>query len=433
MIDSFRLFIITFFSGIALEGQAKIIYMATTGNDGNPGTVEQPLASFKKAYSLLNPGDTIYIRGGIYKITPEQVMNDTDPIYTDVFYLDKEGTPEKPLAIMGFPRERVIFDLKEIRPAKRVTAFCVKGDFHHFKNFEVIHTQVTQAGHTQSECFRNDGGNFNIYEGLKMHDSMGVGFYLTAGGHNLIVNCDVYNIDDKVSEAGRNENTDGFGYHPRHVSDTCNVFRGCRTWNCGDDGFDLINAMAPVTIEHCWAITNGYKADGSRSGGNGNGFKAGGYGMGIIKKIPDTIPQHIIRHCLSYGNLAHGFYANHHLGGILFLNNTAYGNAQNYDMTNRASASKAADVPGYGHILKNNVSFKPRYTNGTITNVNPTACVISNNTFLSDYQVRAQDFKSLDTRALTNDRGKDGNLPHTDFMVPKEGHFLFQHQMGYTF
>ena len=51
------------------------------------------------------------------------------------------------------------------------------------------------------------------------------------------------------------------------------------------------------------------------SGGNGAGFKSGGYGMGDIKKVPNPIPQHTVRYCLAYNNRQQGFNSNHHLGG----------------------------------------------------------------------------------------------------------------------
>ena len=41
-------------------------YVATTGNDGNSGTLDSPLKSISKALLRVNPGDTIFLREGAY-------------------------------------------------------------------------------------------------------------------------------------------------------------------------------------------------------------------------------------------------------------------------------------------------------------------------------------------------------------------------------
>ena len=47
-------------------------YVATTGNDGNSGTLDSPLKSISKALLRVNPGDTIFLREGAYHefVTP---------------------------------------------------------------------------------------------------------------------------------------------------------------------------------------------------------------------------------------------------------------------------------------------------------------------------------------------------------------------------
>ncbi|MDW7979060.1 MAG: hypothetical protein RMH97_00620, partial [Verrucomicrobiales bacterium] len=45
-------------------------YVATNGNDLNPGTVELPFATPQRAVTnaALAPGDIIYVRGGVYML-----------------------------------------------------------------------------------------------------------------------------------------------------------------------------------------------------------------------------------------------------------------------------------------------------------------------------------------------------------------------------
>lgn len=420
------------FASAYIDTEAKTYYLDTHGDDASVGSREHPFATFGRAYTQLAPGDTLYMRGGVYKVHPEEVMDDTNPLYARVYNINKVGTADKPLLIAGYPGERVVFDLEKVRPDKRVTVFYVKGSYHHFRDFEVIHTQVTQHIHTQSECFRNEGGSHNLYENLKMHDGMGIGFYLTAGSYNTVLNCDAYHIDDTVSEGGRNENTDGFGCHPAHTTDVGNVLRGCRAWNCGDDGFDLINAQAPVVIDHCIAVGNGYRNNGTYTGGNGNGFKMGGYGMSVKAKVPTVIPRHTTMYCVAAGNRAAGFYANHHLGGLTLTNNTASENGWNYRMTNRQSVAETVDVPGYDHVLTGNVSVYPRVRGGDIVQIDASRCTLGNNTFLPAMRVSSADFSNLDPASLLKPREADGSLPHTDCLVPMAGSALHRRGMGYT-
>lgn len=167
---------------------ARTYYIAVDGDDSNAGTLSDPFATLNKAQSLVLPGDTVYFRGGTYRIQPEQIMTPTSGIWTHVFDMSKSGTSENQrIHYFGYEGERPIFDMSAVKPAdRRVIVFYVSGSNLHFKNFEVIGTQVTIVGHTQSECFRNDGGNNNIYENLAMHDGMAIGFYLVRGSNNLV-------------------------------------------------------------------------------------------------------------------------------------------------------------------------------------------------------------------------------------------------------
>ena len=55
-------------SGIlgAQVSDAATYYVATTGSDSNPGTEANPFQTLNKGVTVLKPGDTLYLRGGIY-------------------------------------------------------------------------------------------------------------------------------------------------------------------------------------------------------------------------------------------------------------------------------------------------------------------------------------------------------------------------------
>ena len=50
-------------------------YVSTTGSDSNPGTISQPFATIQKAADVATYGDTVYIRGGVYRETVQPVRS----------------------------------------------------------------------------------------------------------------------------------------------------------------------------------------------------------------------------------------------------------------------------------------------------------------------------------------------------------------------
>lgn len=425
--------------------QAKVVYMATDGSDSSAGTVDAPLATLPAAYHQIASGDTICVRGGRYAITDEQVMK-TDRNYAFVFALEKGGSPSHRTCLMGYPGERPVFDCSALQldGQHRFAVFYLGADYLHLRNFDIVGVPVRMKGHTQSECVSARKGSHCIVENIAMHDGMAIGYYQTAGSDNLVLNCDAYNNYDDYSEGDYGGNVDGFGVHVQDTAFTGNVIRYCRAWRNSDDGFDLINNLAPVEFDHCWAFYNGFRptADARdtstfHSAGDGNGFKAGGYGMKRWRtRCPAVCPQNYIHHCVAYHNKAHGLYANHHLGGCRWENNSAWMNRSNYNMVNRKTTDEAVDVPGYGHILRNNVSyaFADASDGGHLINCDASRCIVENNSFApseTTVAVSAEQFVSIDPASLFLPRDAEGNLPEMTFLLAKPGSLLAERKMGW--
>lgn len=390
---------------------AAEFYVAPTGDDANPGTFEKPFATIQRAQQSAEPGDTVFIRGGTYIMNEKKIAR-RKGIYAYITYLDKSGLPGKPITYRAYQNEKPTFDCSQVKPVGlRVVAFYVCGSWLHITGLDVTGVQVTIRGHTQSICFENVGSH-NIYERLSMHDGQAIGIYCTRGSDNLFLNCDAWNNWDYTSEDGKGGNVDGFGCHPPRGS-TNNVFRGCRAWFNSDDGFDCIEAYEPVTFEYCWAFYNGYSPN-FKPLADGNGFKAGGYGSTPADRLPKPVPRHIIRFCLAVGNKANGFYSNHHPGGNDWFNNSAYRNGINFNMLCRLADNKT-DVDGYGHKLRNNLSYKSR---ALITRINLARCDSNHNSFDSGLTLTDADFLSLDESELIRPRQSSGDLPVIQFLHP---------------
>ena len=449
----------------------NVYYVATNGSDSNPGTITAPLATFGAAYDKAYAGDTVYFRGGTYHIAQSEIMAAGSGLgsFSYVFKLARSGNATAGrIVYAGYPGERPVFDFSAVLPQSRISGFYLYGSYIHLRNFDITGITATMHGHYQCECISARNGSYCIVENIAMHDNMAIGYYATSGHNNLVLNCDAYNNFDNYSAFKSDDyyntfittgnvpsgstsetlggNCDGFGFHASHDFDTCNVFRGCRAWWNSDDGFDCINSKAAVTWEDCWAFYNGFQPGGATARGDGNGFKAGGYGMSVPCTGYTTdgsgnpaIPQNIIRRCVAFYNNTNGFYANHHLGGNLWENNTAMYNNKNYDMTNRELATintAAVNVRGYDHILRNNVSFAPKTSGKHWTTIDSTRCTLENN-----YVAEASDFinatrlsvSKMAQIALTKARQADGSLPEINFLTADTDSYLYQNNLGALF
>ncbi|TAK97639.1 MAG: pectate lyase [Verrucomicrobia bacterium] len=397
-------------------------YVAPTGADTNAGAISTPFATITRAQTAAISGDTVYLRGGTY------FLNNTNLTLTNSAWAIVNNISKSGISYLAYPGERPVFDLSAVQPTGwRVTAFRVTANNCTFKGFDVVGVQIILTGNNQqSECFRVDGGSSNRFEQLAMHDGMGIGWYLTSGASNLVLNCDAY--QNRGLDSFSVGNIDGFGCHPNSTSGKSNVLSGCRAWFNSDDGFDLINAKAKVVIENCWAFYNGYtNSSFTSSGGDANGFKSGGYGVNGSTTPPSPAPRHVTRFCLAARNRANGFYANHHTGGLDWFNNTAYRNAPNAStnsttadfnmLCNLDAMASSNDVPGFDHVIKNNLGYRGGGSN-EVTNLGLTNDASFNS--FTNYvppavTVASNDFMSLDESLLTLPRQADGSLPYIAF------------------
>ncbi|MDB4532591.1 right-handed parallel beta-helix repeat-containing protein [bacterium] len=71
-------------------------YVATDGNDANPGTLALPFASIQHAVDQSIPGSTLYLRAGTYR----QIIN----------FDNHAGTPSQPITLTPHNEERVTID-----------------------------------------------------------------------------------------------------------------------------------------------------------------------------------------------------------------------------------------------------------------------------------------------------------------------------------
>lgn len=97
-------------------------YVATNGSNDNLGTLEQPFASLAYAATKVQPGDTVYVRGGTYSLD-------------EGIYLGTSGTADQRIVFQSYPDEIPILDGSNM-PANQ-NIITVGGDYIDVKGFEV--------------------------------------------------------------------------------------------------------------------------------------------------------------------------------------------------------------------------------------------------------------------------------------------------------
>lgn len=96
----FRKIVVSILLCYNINTSAKTIYVSNSGKDSNNGTFSKPYRTLKKAVSVLEPGDTCYLRGGQY--------------YESVILNNLNGTDKKPIIIAAYNNEVVTFTGTEL-------------------------------------------------------------------------------------------------------------------------------------------------------------------------------------------------------------------------------------------------------------------------------------------------------------------------------
>jgi|GEM_PF-1067527 len=342
------------------------IFVSPGGDDTNPGTISLPFKTLSKAISVASPDSLIYMRGGPY-------------VYSSKETISKSGSAGHYIKVWAYPGETPVLDFS-LEPGG-TDGISLSGSYFHLKGLE-----VKKSGHNGIYIT----GNYNIIENCVIHDNLNTGLHMRHGAsYNLILNCDSFlNYDPPIGG-----NADGFS--AKWEVGPGNIFRGCRSYNNSDDGWDLWMGQNPVLIEGCWAFRNGVDSWHSGSfNGNGNGFKLGG------SNVP---APHTVKNCVAFdnaGNTGKGFDENNNLAGQTLYNCTSFHNlGLNYSFPNTVTQG--------GHVIKNCIAFPEsvRITSG-----------IQEANSWQGFTVSNSDFTSLDTALALAPRDTDGSLPANAFL-----------------
>ncbi len=280
------------------------LFVATTGNDSNPGDQARPLRSLQRAVDLAQPGTVISVRGGTYALTTN-------------LQITRSGTASQPITLTRYGTERVVIDGEALpntpAPVGGSIPRAQRGTIHLTASYWRLTGLELVNGPYGVYC---DGCDGTVFDRLVTHDNYESGLQIQgAASNNLVLNLDSYRNRDPRKNG---ESADGLAI--KEGSGSGNVVRGARLWDNVDDGFDAWEFTSPITVENSIAYGNGVNRwNFPDFAGDGNGFKMGG-------GDPDPAADHVVRNSMAFSNAAHGFTDNGNPGSITVDRSTAYAN-----------------------------------------------------------------------------------------------------------
>jgi parallel beta-helix repeat protein len=321
-------------------------YVAVNGSNNQScagGSKNTPFASIQKAIECVQPGDTVFLRGGRY-------MMPAAPDLAAYIYFEEadSGTENARITFMSHPGEWAILDFSSLRGGQDAERVYFNGaDWIVFRNLEIYKSPA------QGIYLENNANN-NLFVNLVIRESWGSGLQIYKGSRNLVMCSDA--IDNGKNNTVDPGNSDGFGSGGQGGPSVDNRFFFNLSQRNTDDGFDSWVSQRSVFVNNI-SSNNGY------NGGNGVGFKLGpgpvpknvfGITTGWTTDPPRSDwfqAKGVIRRNIAYGNLS-GFESNSGAGNVLD-NNTAWNNDENFVMyKNNNNPNNALN------ILRNNLSYQ---------------------------------------------------------------------------
>jgi RNA polymerase sigma factor (sigma-70 family) len=267
-------------------------YVSPRGDDAASGSAAHPFATLAKAVSVVRAGQTVALRGGVYRPTAQ-------------VRIAVDGTAAKRITVTNYGTEHPVLDgsaLPEGDPLIHLAAgyWTVQG------------LEVRDVRGRALVCL---SCRYDTFQRLSVHDNLDTGLDLlqdnTIG--NQIVDSDFYRNHD---DATKGRNADGIGI--KFGSGAGNTVRNCRVYENADDGLDLWSFAGAVTVTGTWAWGNGVNRWGVPDWkGDGAGFRLGGDGVSAA---------HVLTDDAAWDNAGNGFTGVDNGGGLLLANDTAVRN-----------------------------------------------------------------------------------------------------------
>jgi hypothetical protein len=364
-------------------------YIAPGGSNTNNGSIGSPWSTFDFAIDNINPGDTLFVRGGTYNLNSRiQIRN------------NEGGTSTNPINIWSYPGESPILDFDTMsnslwgQSSGRGIQVDEGADYLHIKGLTIQNTRDNGIW---------SGANYGTFEQVVTRWNGDSGVQLSGfAAYNSIVNADSY---ENYDPSANGENADGFAIKFEDLGPG-NSVKGSRAWGNSDDGWDMWGSLGGALVDDCWAFDNGVllpqfitkdalelgDVNASNFNGDATGFKLGQDGG-----------AHVLNRVIAWRN-NNGIDINGNGTGVIVNNSIGFDNNRNWYFDETSAQTQNL------HVLKNNISYS-----GNSSDVFLSGVVHSFNTW-NGIPVNGADFLSLDDTIARGPRNPDGSLPISNFL-----------------
>ncbi|HVT45648.1 MAG TPA: right-handed parallel beta-helix repeat-containing protein [Thermoanaerobaculia bacterium] len=153
----------------AVNASAATWYVSTSGNDAGAGSITAPFQTITHAASKVAPGDTIYVRAGVY--------------YELVRIASVKGTPAARITIASYPGETAIIDGTGSPLDTNLVEFLPGSEYIDISGFEV--RNATRIG-----ILVWGAKNIGIYDNL-VHRSFRNGIYTSYSSPGVVTDIEI--------------------------------------------------------------------------------------------------------------------------------------------------------------------------------------------------------------------------------------------------
>lgn len=369
-------------------------FVATTGNDSNPGTFAAPFRTIGRAGQIVQAGDTVLIRGGIY---PSVVFNRHLP-----------GTAAAPIIFEPYQNEHVIIDHNAAPTVEWHTILWnYGGSYVTLRGLEITDSKVMTMG-TPSWCgptgrkmppgvytgcaSKNYGPSNNItFENLHVHNITGDG--ICGGGADFKL------LNSRIHDLGKDGQYEAYGTYiegPRMIVRGNTIYRtngngirlGNTTDNSDNSGLVVENNLVYDVDGTIWWYDSSNPTAGTcllKPGGNGivgwgtvnstyrNNIVVNNKAGGITVNSNTTIahgPGSRVYNNTTFGNYGHGLMSYSYdtiRNNISFGNNTGGGSYPGIYLVYSGNTADhnlgTVTSAGSGNIVANNLPGDPTFVN----------------------------------------------------------------------
>lgn len=310
--------------------QGATYYVSLSGSDSNPGTVSQPFKTFARAVQPLRPGDTLYIRAGLWTQQLDLQANNTT------------GTSGNYIKIAGYPGEKVTIRYAEpvVGGYGPIKARGTRG-YLIFENFVLDGSNVANA--TGLKIL--NGNHHFTFRNLEIKNFKYHGLFIGGGNDVQVINCSIH---DQISVSGQSGER-WYGIYFGHGSN--GLLQGNKFYNNPGGGLHLYPGPISNLEVRGNAIYNNNKLASSSVGG----IILMGSSSSIISNTR-IFNNLVYKNGTASSGPASGIRLGNYTSGTKIWNNTVYGN-KGYGL----------QIAGSNTVVQNNISYgnsSGNYTNG---------------------------------------------------------------------